>query len=73
MEKFLDLYKDLYKKLFTRKNKDKNKDKQTDSDDSGYSRELRRVYAKGGHIDHGKTTLTMVIPQEFLLKKQRQG
>lgn len=63
-----------YKKLFTWKNKDKNKDTQTCSDDSVYSRELRRVYAKGGHIDHGKTTLTMVIPQEVLvLKKQRQG
>lgn len=60
-----------YKKLFPRKNKDK----QTYSDHFLYAKGeplyAKYLYAKGGHIDHGKTTLTMLRPR--LVKKQRQG
>ena len=70
-----------YKKLFTRKNKDK----QTNSDSfdlyaKGGHIDPIDLYAKGGYIDlyakgeridHGKTTLTMLMPE--LAKKQRQG
>ena len=61
-----------YKRMFLRKNKDK----QTYPDSldlfaKSHPLYAKDLYAKGGHIDHGKTTLTMLMPE--LAKKQRQG